>query len=399
MFPKAIPLCVFASLVVISLAGIGTSSAPVLMADVPTSHAVPTASAWVWDGKTGFDWDARENHTHVVVDAGAATSDIALDDILTPFLDIEILGLPADSPVVVESTGGRLQEDSVYPNGRLVVWHVLATPMTITVTETVSGRVLVRMATTYLASAPDALESPMSNRPADDGRRTYTAWARPCGDCGTPGQDWADPYAHTSERTTAPAYVNGARSFTPAIRIQVDSCWRHVNSISFVTSGGYAAAGGTAGGTSTYTQEVCGGISSVGGKGQIAGPHQVFRKDTYRDNSWKVYALSPSLGFSSVNWDWMPARCCYLLQFQNCATNNGQYYSLREANSGAVHWGAAYQVFGVAGSASTTSADDNEANVRFECVATDDAFHHFTMYVVTGDGTTSGMVGAVWQDS
>lgn len=365
------------------------------------SHAVPSASDWVWDGQTGFDWAARVDHTHVMADANRATTHIPLDKIVTAYVDIELTGLQASLPVVIQTTAGRVHNDAAYSDGKLVVWHLEATPMTLTVTDAASGDVLTNVVMSYLADALDGLDAPKSNYPPQSGKTSDAqrqAKARPCGACGDPGSVWEDPYSYTYTREAVPMYVNGAASFTDDITIRVDACWEHANAIGFHVSGGYAAASGTAGGAKTHTREVCAGMSSTGGFLQVAGPMAEFEKDTYKDGSWKIYASSNPWGYSSVSWSWNPARCCYLLQFQNCARNHGQYYAVAEKNSGAIKWDGSYNAFGVSGTVTTSSTTTNAANVRFECHATDDALHQYTMYLVAGDGVSSGMVGAAWKD-
>lgn len=395
---KALSLSIVALLAVVSMTGVGASTTPpsdLSDSGIMISHAVPTASDWVWDGKTGFAWNEREDHTHVQVDASSSTNGIALDTITTAFIDIEVTGLPANLPLVIKTTDGRDHREAAYADGSIVVWHVPAAPMTVTIANGKTGERITTVVLSVLADVVDGTETPQGYSSTTSGS---SARARPCGQCGDPGSTWEDPYSYTWTRTEAPTFINGARSFTSDIRISVDSCWEHVNSIGFQASGGYAAVSGTAGGTKTHTQTVCGGISSISGNGQIAGPHQVFQKDTYKDGSWKVYVTAPTFGYSSVGWDWWPSKCCYMLQFQNCAANPGQYYSVREANSGAVHWSGAWTVYGATGSVTTSSTTSNSASVRFDCVAGDNAHHRYTMYLVTGDGTTSGMVGAVWKD-
>lgn len=350
----------------------------------PVSHAVPTASNWVWDGETGFDWAARENHTHVEIDASNPVNSVPLDPISTAYVDLEVAGLPADRPLKIARSDGRVYDDASYADGKLVVWHVPAVPLTVTITDAASGEVFT--------SAVMSVQMPMASSGTG-------SWARPCGGCGDyTGGNWQDSFRYRWERIDVPSYVNGVRSFTSDIVLRIDACWTHANTIHAKASGGYAAASGSAGGSRTREQRVCSSTSSTNGVGQISGPMQQFEKDTYSDGSWKVWSPAATYGYSSVSWDWNPHRGSYTLEFQNCLNNSGQFYSLTERNSGSIHWSASWHAWGVTGEAGTTSTDDNQATLKFECKASNDDFHRYSFLVIVGDGTNTGMVGAVWKD-
>lgn len=332
----------------------------------------------------GYDWAARIDSTHIVLDAKGFASSIHLDKVPTELIDLEMTGLmpwsDGTQPRSYRLVGpARTIVGYADGSGSAIFWNVPAAPGAWVLTDGRSSEPV-----TTITMEPRTFQPSMT--------RSWCFWC---------SQRYEPPQPVSSEDLEGGMVIEqAAYSFTPDVAIQVIKCWRHQVTVAAKASGGLAGSRGTAGGDYSYSAAECGGFTSQGQPAEYL-RKAIFRRDTYEDNSTKIYAVGKSgdTRFAAPDLYYAPPPEARAIEVE--AGSVGPHIVLKEAHAGGVFFEAGAHVFGTGLGVSFAAQGETETEVTFTFAVPATGIAKYKFYAVNGDFTDDqdprGIVAMAWK--
>lgn len=240
-------------------------------------------------GPTGFDWNSRENHTHVQVDGTRTTQTVWWSDIRAPWMDVEVTGMDAGKLYRIshsESGDSFLANTTAY--GVAVFWSLRA----YTGTWTISPELSALVVSSFTVANPPPQLGTSRNIYTSQGPTWYD-WCVYWGWCSYGGsgddEDPDPPKPVTSHYEQGWVTQQAASSWSSDVTVTTTSCTSHTVKVDKWVSGGKAGIKGTAGASFSYDTQFCDTISSRGDRGTLQRQKNYFQKDAYDDGSYAIY--------------------------------------------------------------------------------------------------------------
>lgn len=348
---------------------------PVVSADESPSIPVAGTLDRVFEG---YDWEARAPFVaHVVKSARPFVSTIDLGEIDTGALDLEVCDLMPFRTYRI--AGPDLPQTSRSDErGCAVFWTIPAEPGEWTVFTEWAPE-----ATTTIVLTPRSVSIPMAFCP-------WCPWEQPPPRA-KPPRPTGSEYGESGLVVEQAAY-----SFTEGVLVKVTNEWTHSVKVSAVVSGEMAGAEATAGGDISETVAETWEVASRG-QGVEFRTNWDFRKDTYEDGSYKVYATSRGQNsrIMPISWSLPPPDDARRVTIG--AVGEIQAVERGQANAGGVYYGVGVKAFGVGAKVTLTATDAAKGVIRMEFTPPAAGNTTYAYKFVNGDGNNTGLIGMAWR--
>lgn len=335
--------------------------------------AIPTPDRVV----VGYDWDARDHATHLLVSAAPLASTIPLDGVTTPMLDLEIEWLMPHQRYELLGPGRMIP---VYANegGAGIAWNVPAA----------AGTWVLRDPT----GQPYSTFVLTPSSPSTFGAQQRCWWWQDC------SRQVEPPKPVSSEKAEGGfAVEQAAYSFTPNAQIRLENCYTHSVTISAKATAGAAGNKVSAGSDLTYVRTECRGFT-VADQGMEVKRKTMFRKDNYEDGSYKIYATGET---SVLHFEVVQKRYTVHPQAQTILVDAGAHnvtLTFMERNAGGVRYEVGVNVYGVGLAVEFHALGESKATATISFLPPASGTRTFRVHVVNGDGSVTGIVPMVWEE-
>lgn len=329
----------------------------------------------------GYDWAARIDSTHIVLDAKGFASSIHLDKVPTELIDLEMTGLmpwsDGTQPRSYRLVGpARTIVGYADGSGSAIFWNVPAAPGAWVLTDGRSSEPV-----TTITMEPRTFQPSMT--------RSWCFWC---------SQRYEPPQPVSSEDLEGGMVIEqAAYSFTREATIRIDGKWTHHILVEAKASGGLAGARGTAGADFGYT--TTDGISFISKGTPIeARRSTVFRKDTYDDDSYKIYATGKTqrLDIGPAEAYFSPPENVTWIDVRPMAEPPIIYRS--ESHAGGVRYEVGAAVFGTGVAVAFSASDSSTTEVAIALNPPETGVATYKYTFVNGDEKAeTGLIGMVWK--
>lgn len=333
----------------------------------------------------GYDWSSRVHSTKLTIDATPLASVLDATNVTTPNIDLVITGL---MPWRTYHLTAGAWEQGLYSDafGQAVAWNLPAMTATWMLVDGISGEPV----TSISVMGPEATTADIEFSPVPQSGQIYV----PCG-C----YRYRPPQPVYSEPLeVGDAIVQGAYSFTPDVTIETSECYEHSVTLEAKATAGFASNEGTAGGAYTFQDQFCIKLSSRGSPKELL-VHNNFRKDHYRDDSYKIY----SVGYNTMDFvvrdpelAWEPWKGTDTVEFGRSTYPEPMTITKLERSDVAVYYGGAVKVYGVKLGVTIKGTDAMEDKLQMTFRAPPEGARY--RYTFVADKGKSGLIGVAWRE-
>lgn len=339
----------------------------------------------------GYDWSSRVHSTKLTIDATPLASVLDATNVTAPNIDLVITGLmPWRTYRFTAGVWDQLVHSDSF--GHAVAWNLPAETATWMLLDGISGEPV----TSISIVGPHGMAEVIAPVPQSDECRCYMTGCHGCSD------GYEIVYRPPQPEFSAPleggyVIVQGAYSFTPDVTIETSECYEHAVTVEAKATAGLASNGGTAGGSFTFIEKICIKLMSRGSPKELLLRNN-FKKDTYEDDSYKVYSIGRASEFKVADPDlvWEPWEGTETIEFDPSSYPQPLTITRFERSNTGVLYGFGVGVYGIGLGVTIRGTDawEDAIEMTFQPPAEGARYR----YTFISENENSGLIGVAWRE-